>query len=69
MTGKFYELYEKDADIGHREFDLKLTDRVNMKMVGVPEKTFATWASKFIALGCVCAMFIMCGCVSLIIRC
>lgn len=49
--GKFYELYEKDADIGHREFDLKLTDRVNMKMVGVPEKTFATWASKFIALG------------------
>lgn len=22
-----------------------------MKMVGVPEKSFATWASKFIALG------------------
>ena len=30
--GKFYEVYEKDADIGHREFDLKLTDRVNMKV-------------------------------------
>ena len=25
--GKFYELYEQDADIGMREFDLKMTDR------------------------------------------
>jgi DNA mismatch repair protein MSH6 len=33
--GKFYELYEKDAEIGHNEFDLKLTDRVKMKMVSV----------------------------------
>eukprot|EP00041_Stephanoeca_diplocostata_P029567 m.877656 g.877656 ORF g.877656 m.877656 type:complete len:1327 (+) comp23582_c0_seq5:181-4161(+) len=49
--GKFYELYEKDADIGHRELGLKLTDRVNMKMVGVPEKTFATWAGKLLGLG------------------
>eukprot|EP01134_Creolimax_fragrantissima_P008209 CFRG8209T1 len=49
--GKFYELYEKDADIGLAEFDLKMTDRVNMKMVGVPEKTFVNWASKFIGLG------------------
>lgn len=49
--GKFYELYEKDAEIGNREFDLKLTDRVNMKMVGAPEKSFPTWASKFIGLG------------------
>ncbi|KNC79983.1 hypothetical protein SARC_07638 [Sphaeroforma arctica JP610] len=49
--GKFYELYEKDADIGAAEFDLKMTDRVNMKMVGVPEKTFVTWAAKFIGLG------------------
>jgi hypothetical protein len=31
--GKFYELYENDAEIGHAEFDLKLTDRVKMKMV------------------------------------
>ena len=30
--GKFYELYEKDADIGHQEFDLRMTDRVNMKV-------------------------------------
>jgi hypothetical protein len=49
--GKFYELYEKDAEIGQKEFDLKLTERVNMKMVGVPEKTFVPWASKFIGLG------------------
>jgi hypothetical protein len=33
--GKFYELYEKDAEIGHNEFDLKLTDRVKMKMVSL----------------------------------
>lgn len=49
--GKFYELYEKDADIGHQEFDLKMTDRVNMRMVGVPEATFEHWASQFIAKG------------------
>jgi hypothetical protein len=109
ILGKFYELYEKDAEIGQKEFDLKLTERVNMKMVefiiimitmliilkqyvlhkkdyikyecfksmnffnyhfiifiifmdlelfidlllkvGVPEKTFVPWASKFIGLG------------------
>jgi DNA mismatch repair protein MSH6 len=33
QKGKFYELYEDDALIGHQEFDLKLTDRVKMKMV------------------------------------
>lgn len=49
--GKFYELYEKDADIGHQQFDLKLTDRVNMRMVGVPESSFEYWASQFIAKG------------------
>jgi hypothetical protein len=32
ITGKFYELYESDADIGHQEFDLKITDRVKMRM-------------------------------------
>lgn len=35
VQGKFYELYEKDAEIGHNEFDLKLTDRVKMKMVSL----------------------------------
>ncbi|KZT62465.1 DNA mismatch repair protein Msh6 [Calocera cornea HHB12733] len=51
QKGKFYELYEEDAEIGHREFDLKLTDRVKMKMVGVPESSFNFWAAKFLAKG------------------
>ncbi|KAI5803813.1 muts domain V-domain-containing protein [Geopyxis carbonaria] len=49
--GKFYELYEDDATIGHQHFDLKLTDRVNMRMVGVPESSLEMWASQFIAKG------------------
>src|SRR5690606_11994164 len=49
--GKFYELYEQDADIGHEKLDLKLTDRVNMRMAGVPESHFNFWASKLVALG------------------
>ncbi|KFH66766.1 DNA mismatch repair protein MSH6 [Podila verticillata NRRL 6337] len=49
--GKFYELYENDADIGHQQFDLKLTDRTNMRMVGVPESSFDHWAAQFIAKG------------------
>ncbi|KAH0536949.1 hypothetical protein FGG08_006214 [Glutinoglossum americanum] len=49
--GKFYELYENDATIGHQLFDLKLTDRVNMRMVGVPEMALDHWASQFVAKG------------------
>ncbi len=49
--GKFYELYENDATIGHQLFDLKLTDRVNMRMVGVPESSLGHWASQFVAKG------------------
>ncbi|KAL2038341.1 hypothetical protein N7G274_008990 [Stereocaulon virgatum] len=49
--GKFYELYENDATIGHQIFDLKLTDRVNMRMVGVPEATLPTWVNQFVAKG------------------
>ncbi|KAJ1965373.1 DNA mismatch repair protein msh6 [Dipsacomyces acuminosporus] len=49
--GKFYELYENDASIGHQEFDLKLTDRVNMRMAGVPESSFDHWVAQFIAKG------------------
>ena len=49
--GKFYELYENDATIGHQLFDLKLTDRVNMRMVGVPESSLGQWASQFVAKG------------------
>jgi DNA mismatch repair protein MSH6 len=44
-------MFERDADIGHKEFDLKLTDRAHMRMVGVPETSFEFWASKFIARG------------------
>jgi DNA mismatch repair protein MSH6 len=49
--GKFYELYENDATIGHQLFDLKLTDRVNMRMVGVPEASLNHWANQFVAKG------------------
>jgi DNA mismatch repair protein MSH6 len=49
--GKFYELYEHDATIGHQLFDLKLTDRVNMRMVGVPEASLDHWANQFVAKG------------------
>lgn len=37
--------------VGNREFDLKMTARVNMSMVGVPEYTFDMWAAQFIARG------------------
>ena len=49
--GKFYELYENDATIGHQLFDLKLTDRVNMRMVGVPQMSLGHWANQFVAKG------------------
>lgn len=49
--GKFYELYENDATIGHQLFDLKMTDRVNMRMVGVPEGSLDMWVNQFIAKG------------------
>ncbi|GAA5881916.1 hypothetical protein JCM16303_003463 [Sporobolomyces ruberrimus] len=51
QKGKFFELYEDDARIGHSVFDLKLTDRVKMAMVGVPESSFDYWAAKFLAQG------------------
>ena len=49
--GKFFELYEGDADIGAREFDLKMTERINMRMVGIPEASFEYWAGKFVSHG------------------
>src|SRR3569833_3068508 len=49
--GKFYELYENDATIGHQIFDLKLTDRDNMRMVGVPESSLDMWVNQFVAKG------------------
>lgn len=51
--GKFYELYEKDADIAHNQFDLKLAGggRANMRLAGIPEMSFDYWASSFINAG------------------
>lgn len=49
--GKFYELYENDAVIGHQLFDLKLVSRVNMSMVGVPVSSLSMWANQFVAKG------------------
>lgn len=51
--GKFYELYEKDAMLGHSLFDLKLanTGRANMQLAGIPEMSFDYWASEFIKKG------------------
>ena len=34
---QFYEMFEGDADVGHQHLHLKLTDRTNMRMCGVPE--------------------------------
>ena len=49
--GKFYELYENDAELAASYFDLKVSDRVNMKMAGVPEATVDYWTQKFLACG------------------
>lgn len=49
--GKFYELYEDDAEIASRFFDLRVTERVNMKMAGFPESSYEVWASKFLSHG------------------
>lgn len=49
--GKFFELYENDADLAATLFDLKVVDRVNMKMAGVPESSFELWAVKFVNAG------------------
>lgn len=51
--GKFFELYEKDADIAHNKFDLKLagTGRANMRLAGIPEMSFDYWAKRFVDEG------------------
>jgi len=49
--GKFYEMFEGDADVGHKHLHLKLTDRVNMRMCGIPEGQFSTYATRLVALG------------------
>eukprot|EP00960_Hanusia_phi_P046930 758113-Hanusia_phi.AAC.7 len=49
--GKFYEMFEGDADVGHKHLHLKLTDRVKMRMCGIPEGQFSTYASRLVARG------------------
>ncbi|ODV96572.1 hypothetical protein PACTADRAFT_74210 [Pachysolen tannophilus NRRL Y-2460] len=51
--GKFFELYEKDADLAHNLFELKIAGggRANMKLAGIPEMSFDYWASCFINKG------------------
>lgn len=49
--GKFYELYEEDAEISAKLFDFKVVDRVNMKMSGFPEKSYDYWSGKFLEKG------------------
>ncbi|KAK0642121.1 muts domain V-domain-containing protein [Cercophora newfieldiana] len=49
--GKFYELLEKDAMLGHQLFDLRITERIGMPMVGFPVSAFDTWASQFLSKG------------------
>lgn len=49
--GKFYELYENDAEIASSLFDLRIVERVNMKMAGFPESSYDAWAAKFLSHG------------------
>eukprot|EP00727_Mastigamoeba_balamuthi_P004731 m51a1_g14256 putative dna mismatch repair protein msh6 (1263) ;mRNA; f:277351-288130 len=49
--GKFYELYESDAEIGQRELGLRLTARQNTRMVGVPAATLMEWTAKLLSRG------------------
>jgi len=49
--GKFYELLENDAILGHQLFDLRITERINMPMVGFPVSAFDTWANQFLSKG------------------
>lgn len=49
--GKFYELYEKDADIASSLFNFRLTERVNMRMAGFPESSLDDWICKFLEAG------------------
>ncbi|PXF42345.1 DNA mismatch repair protein msh6 [Gracilariopsis chorda] len=51
--GKFYELYDVDADIGHKELGLNYTKggRVDMRCCGVPEQAFDKHTARLIDLG------------------
>ncbi|CAN6456396.1 unnamed protein product [Victoria cruziana] len=52
-VGKFYELYELDADIGHKELDWKITESGvgKCKQVGIPESGIDSAIEKLLARG------------------
>lgn len=49
--GKFYELFETDAEIGASVLGLKMSQRGNMRLAGVPFNFFNAWAKKLLDLG------------------
>jgi DNA mismatch repair protein MSH6 len=49
--GKFYELFEADAELGVRELGLKISQRGNMRLAGVPINYFNEWAKKLLLKG------------------
>lgn len=51
--GKFYEMYDVDADLGHSVLELNYTGggRVDMRCVGVPESAFGRHATKLVDCG------------------
>jgi hypothetical protein len=61
QKGRFYELYEEDADIGAMELDLKMTNRVNMRLCGIPEIKFTEWAKKLTRSLYLLFYFIICS--------
>ena len=58
QVGKFYELYEGDADVGHRHLGLNFThggerdlNSKRMRCVGVPESKVEETIAKLVPLG------------------
>jgi hypothetical protein len=58
QVGKFYELYEADADIGHKHLGLNFThggerdpNSKRMRCVGVPESKIEDTIAKLVPLG------------------
>lgn len=51
--GKFYEMYDVDADIGHEKLGLNFTKggRVDMRCCGIPEQSFEKHCLRLIDLG------------------
>jgi len=54
--GKFYELFENDADIAHQELGLMFMGSTDKKHVGFPEISLAPYTAKLTARGFRCAV-------------